>query len=418
MNQLTGQARFYFLIIMAISSAAYAQPTTRPTTAPANPAAQQIMYPGAPGDSTAYYQQGRIIYRNIPVPVQPQEDPANIAQQASCVLQIDIAAPMNDWRADPNTAASLLSTTILQDAAAKKALGLNVAQRQKLVNIVGYPAGDRCVRLDVYLRKGDVQYTPDAANKLMSTATDLLRSALQQSIDAQKKAAAEQMAAMLKDQDSIKQQLADVRKKLSDDRDQVSSVMPNAFGSSDIGSMIQNLRSQKRNIERELTRMRNQLKNVEPPTTSPLAAEWQSVVDLRQSQLDQLKKAVQAGKALPADVKEQEAKLAEAKAQLAEAKQNDLLNTSNQNDQNYRISQARQLRTQIADQEDQLKPIDDQLDKLKDPAFAKVVDEINDLQMQQQQLQGRLNNIGFYNIDRARSGNATVTITVLGEAAN
>jgi hypothetical protein len=218
---------------------------------------------------------------------------------------------------------------------------------------------------------------------------------------------------MAKDQDAMKQQLADVRKKLADDRDQVATVMPNSYGGNDISSMIQNLRSQKRNIERELTRMKNQLNNLEPSTTSPLEAEWQSVIDLRQSQLDQLKKQLQAGKATQADVNEQEAKLAEAKAQLAQVKQNDVVG-SNQGDQNYRLSQARQLRSQIADQEDQLKPIDDQLDKLKDPAFAKAVDEINDLQMQQQQLQSRLNNIGYYDLDRRSNSNATVTITVLG----
>src|SRR5450432_2034269 len=179
------------------------------TTAPAD----DDSAPGAPTRFPFTWQ--RVANAQLPVTLPTiVDDPATVAQQASCVLQVDTGPRPNNFiggeiHADAGTAAGILTSTILQDSAAKTALNFDPQQRQALVKVGAFPTSDQCVLLEIVLRKSETQYPSDAADKMMYAMANGLRAAMRQGIEAQTKAVSAELAAAEKELADAKQKIAD-----------------------------------------------------------------------------------------------------------------------------------------------------------------------------------------------------------------
>lgn len=340
------------------------------------------------------------------------ENPSNIAQQASCVVQISGGEDLyQQQRNDAGTAAALLASSLVQDRAAREALNLDPQQRQAALSMGAFPSGDRTAMLIVVLRKTDTTYPPDSANKVMRAAVDALRNALAQQYAVQNHALTEQIDAQQASLAKLQSQEAALRQQLSDARKKTQDFSA-GYNGYDVSNIESNLRSQRRNIMQELLRYRAQLAALRP-TSAPAQSEWADVVAIREQRVADLRKQVEAGQAEASTLSDEQAKLAEAKAKLADAKSSA---SGNRNDANYRDQQAQNLQSQIDQQEALLKPIDDQLAQLDDPDFQKALSNIAGYLQQEQQLRNNINQLGAQITTlQMRSPISAPTVTILGE---
>ncbi|HEY1628242.1 MAG TPA: hypothetical protein VGF52_00190 [Tepidisphaeraceae bacterium] len=386
--------RFVGGVIVLASLLAAHRPTTRSTTQPES--LLQIPNPDYDNDEPGLISStpGLPPPRDrLPAVVQyPPEDAANVVEQASCVVQVE-AAQNGDFRSDGPTIAAILSSSGVEDSAIKQSLALSVEQRAKLVRIAAYPTNEKCALLVVVLRRGEIQFPANAADKLIHAMIDSLRASVQQTVEVQIKAINDQIDQAKAKQSELNKHLEALRDKLQEDRGKLGEL---AFGNYTLNSIVAELRTQKRNVEQELNRMKDQLASYGPVPAWP-SEQWQAVVDLRQKQLDELK---QSGKASASEISDQEEKLAEAKAQLLTAKQAEAA-AGNASDLRYRMDQVRGFKQQIAEEEKVLAPIDEQLNKLQDPAFIKMLDEMPELQDEIQRTKNQISQLNN-RIDWAR----------------
>jgi predicted nucleic acid-binding Zn-ribbon protein len=344
------------------------------------------------------------------------ENPADVAQRASCVLQIDGDQDLmngNGSRMDPTTVASIANSTALTVPAVDAILDMPVEQRRQRVIVNAYATGARFLRLEVLIRKGDAAVKPTAAEDVLARIIERTKAAVAQSSDATGKQIAARTQELNQRITATQKQLAAVHAQIRQYRDQ-NAGFGNNYG--DPRDNIANIQRQRQSAESELMRNVARLKALQPDTTAKtaLVSEWEQVVSLQQQQLDALRAKVASGQGKASDVSDQEVKLAEAKAQLATAKQQQAAANTDSN-RNYRNNEVPMLQSNIAEEQARIKSFDDQLAKLKDPKFQELAEQYPQLQQQEQQLNNSMvslrNRLQQY--DQTTSVSGPVTITVL-----
>jgi hypothetical protein len=382
-----GLLRFVPIILFCSISPTIAQ-TTAPIAATPSRSSAAFNIPNA-----APFGSGRI-YPPQDIP----EDPATIAQQASCVIQID--APSENTIPWPNNgyvaagysggapvaqfAVALVTSTVVIDEAATS-LHFTAEQRQSQIRVHATAIGTQLFRLEVDLLKGDSTFPTDRAQKLISSLTDQLSRAFEQSADARRKAMSSQAAADAKDLVAMHAQLDDVRAKIRADQAQTSTVGNMMYG--DPSNTLINARNNQQNAQTELDRNRAHLATIEPPSDSTLVGEWEALVKQDQQSVQELT----AQNPSDPKLKEAQDKLVDAQTHLALAKQQTEMSTDN--NQVYRRQEATNLKSTIADQESRLKQLNDTIAKLTDPNYQKALDEERGLQSLEQNVLNRLNEL-------------------------
>jgi hypothetical protein len=121
--------------------------------------------------------------------------PEEVAQQASCVLQIEADAAYNPYGGgtaaiDARTAASILRSTPVLEAAVKQTPGAGGLGRriQDWLVVNAVPTGQRFLEVEVILLKGDPGNEMDdkRAAKILSSLCKALEGALRESADGQR----------------------------------------------------------------------------------------------------------------------------------------------------------------------------------------------------------------------------------------
>lgn len=335
-------------------------------------------------------------------------DPSELLQKASCVLQVDQdTAGYNPNRLDVATMASLANSTVLVDERIKTVTGLPADQRSRVV-VNSFATGPRFVRLEVLIRKGTADVKPGAAQNLMLSIIDGLRTAAAQSAQQTRRIDEQRRQAFQSKQQKILADLKDVRQRARQYRDQLAGV-GNMYG--DIDNTVTNLETQKRSIEQEISRYQARLGTMQPDAASAVIVQWQQIVDERQRELDAAKK--QQGNAV--DLLQLQQKLDDAKSKLQAAQLQAA--TARDSNQSFRLDQMTSLQSNIAEAQARLDPIVQQLNKLNDPAFQQLADQYPQLQQQEQQLNMQLNNLNAQLQQSSQvSDDDQVTITILGGA--
>jgi len=404
--------------IVIVSAIAAAGQATAPTAEPTNYQPPPTMDPTV----MPPYSYAGVGLRERP---DVQEDPATIAQQYSCLIQIDGATsiaqpgwPANGYTTsntfgvapDSHFAAALVSSTAAIDAVAV-ALRITPQQRQEQVRVHATAIGLQLLRLEVDIEKGPNAFAAGDAQKLAEKLCDQLTQAFKQSADARNKSTQLQADQNEKDLSAMQKQLADVRAKLLADSQQTSTITP-MYG--DVSSTLVNARNQRQSAIAELERNRTRLATIEPPASSTLESEWEGLVSQYQQQLQDLTAARAAGNATDAQVKQVQGKLSDAQLHLATAKlQSD---SSNDPNRNYRNQEASGLKATIADQESRLKQYDQTIAQLTDPSFLKALDEQRALQTLEQNLVGRVAELQsrITLVTATTDTSPAVTLTILG----
>lgn len=359
-------------------------------------------------------------YRRVPYVVYPQwpttDVPSNeVAQRYSCVIRIDTEATNSNGGFagsinDPQSAAALLTSTALIDPAVKSTLHIMPQHRQDSAVVNVYPVGQRLARVEVILRDIPGQtYSEDAAAKLTNALVERLKAAYAESSAAARQAAAGREAPLQKQIESIKARIEELRTKQHEVRGKASNSHM-VYNGGDPSFELNNLRSQKKSAESELARNRARLETLDP-SSGPLAAQWNDVVNLRQKQVNELQKAVDEKKAQPADLQEAEAKLADAKTQLAQLRQSRQPDGTNNG---FRANEVASLRSNIVEEEDRLKDLSAQIAKLDDPKYLELLDQLPDMQNEQNRLQSQLfelqNRLDQLRHSEEDAGSVTVTV--------
>ena len=356
----------------AAQEAAQTKPASQPVPSSASPpastrpAASTTLVPsdfGAP--PSRYVGPGNVTVRSVP--------PEDVADQATCVIQIESDGPAGVGAAplDARTAASILRSTPVLEAAAEKALGgLRHGRLNDAVVVNVIPTGPTFLEVEVILLKGEAVNGLDEgrAAGLLSALCETLEAALRESTEGQRKAAEKRRVRAEQEVAAAKQRLADLRAKLRQYRAATAGVSP--FG--DPRHALQNMRNQRDQYEQQLASHRTRLRMIEP-TAAPLLAEWAGVAELRQKQLDEVKAQAAAGKATAEQVAAHERRLNEARAQLDVHRRT----AAGESD---RGGEMASLRSTIALTEGQLKAVSDQLAKLEDEKTLKMLEELPDLQ--------------------------------------
>jgi hypothetical protein len=382
--------------------AAIAAPLMAQTTQPSNPAPTppppQRLAPTPPPPSAALYP-GRPGLPETP------ELPADIEQRASCLLQIDNVASAYGVRNDATTISLLLSSTAFSEPVIEKMLKLPAGALGRQVIISTSTASPRMLRVEVALRKGEKHYDSGAAASLLKGLLERLTVALEQSAEAEAKAQQAQLKEITSSMESVKKRLAVVSLSLKKVREATSSAM--AY--EDPTMTLQNLRSQRRQAEQEISRMEGQLA-ARQPAGDPIAA-WEAAVAAQSAAVASLETQVKEGKVQAAKLAEAQANLADARTKLAAARQ------SSSNDRSTEM-EVRNLRSQIASQEARLKPIKEQLEKLESPELEKHLTDYRENQSEEQRLRSELQELtqSLRTAERAVRDRAIPTITLIDGA--
>lgn len=398
----------------AANTAAEADADAKPAAAqdaPARPAPREPRRDPAPAPSAerpGWYEAvpGGLAQRPPRNPV-----PANVAQQASCVLQIDAdtayANPYGGYAGpaiDAATVAGLIHSTPVLDAAVKKAAFFPGAVRnwREWVVVNAEPTSQRFVRVEVSLLKGHPAELAggdedDFAGKLLTALTERLRATVKESVEGQRDHYAKRQAAMEKEVEQARQKFAAARDRLRKAR-AATGTLTSQYGS-DPRSALAGLKNQKQSVEQQLNANRARLKALEPAAT-PLITELTQVVDLREKQLDELKASDNAAKdALAAAAR----KLSEARAQLEVARR--AATSGDGSDARYRNSEAATLRINITESETRLKTLDEQIARLEDEKFVALLEELPELTNEENRLRSEVNDLTM-RMDQFRRSNA------------
>ena len=344
----------------------------QPATQPARPQTVNV-----PVDAPAF--QGRFAAPGaLSVRVVPPED---VAQQVSCVLQVEADGTYNPYAGgtggvDARTAAGILRSTPVLHAAVTKALGKAPASQrlQDWLVVNAVPTAPRHLEVEVILLKGGGG--PEAVDEKSAAA---LLSALCETLEGALREAAEgQRASNEKRRQRVEQEAAAARQRLDEVRAKVRRYRAetSALGhSGDVRYTLQNLRTQRQQHEQQLANYRSRLRQIEP-SASPLAAEWGSIVELRQKQLEEARAQQAAGKATAEQVAAQERRLNEARSQLETHRRAAESDPTNR----HRGGELASLQHNIATTESQLKTVNDQLAKLEDEKVQQMLEELPELQ--------------------------------------
>ena len=363
-----------------------ARPTREPAARPqTRPAAQQLPGEPQPWPPGRYPGPQGVSVRVVP--------PEEVAQQASCVLQIEADAAYNPYGGstaaiDARTAASVLRSTPVLEAAVKQAGGDGGGRRiQEWLVVNAVPTGQRFLDVEVILLKGDPgnELDDQRAAKILSSLCKALEGALRESADGQLGHAERRRAKVEQEVDAARKRLNDVRAKLRQYRNETAAL--GQHGGGDVRYTLNNLRTQRQNYEQQLAGNRSRLKQLQP-STSPLVAEWRSVVELRQKQLDEAKEQAAAGKATKESVQERERRLEDAKAQLEVARR---AAAAEADQTRVRGGELASIENNIAQTEMQLRTVNDQLAKLEDPKTIEMLEEIPELQNEENRARNELN---------------------------
>lgn len=346
-------------------------------------------------------------------PVEPFE-PGEVAQRASCVLQVDAPTVREPGQAagiDPNTVVGLLNSSAVINAAAGDILKLDPAEQRQSVALTAYATGPRFAHVEVWLKKGP-NLAPDAADALMRAAVERLRSAVGESVDVQRRSHDLRRA-------SLEKELADARARMSANQKKIREYRQTAAaigvsGYSDPMGALANLRQQRQQNETELARLRARLKAVEPGAASPLTAELEEIVRLRQQQLAETRKRVEQKAASKQEVTEAELKVAEAKAQLA-AQQRAAATSGESSRRSYSMQEASSLRAQVAEADERTKMVAEQVAKLEEGSFQALAEQYPDLQQEENRLRSQVSELTnrLETLRRTGQQDIDVRITIL-----
>jgi predicted nucleic acid-binding Zn-ribbon protein len=396
-----------------LAAVVFADSTTKPANAPSTqptayfPTAGEAGY-GSAGFSRQYYPGPPFMMQQAVV------NPADIAQQASCVVQIDSDFSGNPYgyqggASDNQTAAGLLSSTLLVDSAVARIPDAKLQDHRSQIQVQAFPTGVQFVRLNVILTKGDSDLQPDAAAQLLKAVCESLKSAFDESIQASNAAAQARVDSAQKQIDSAKSQLKDIHQQVQQANDALNSNGGRYYG--DIDNTINNLKQQKSSMDSELARYTAQLSQLDP-SVGLLSGDWDDLVKLRTQRLDDAVQAQKSGKATTQEVLEAQTKLDDAKTQQSAAKSarsnGGIYNSNNS-------GEIASIRSQIANVNERLRPINDQLQKLSDPKVRDLAAQLPELQQQEQVLRNSVSQLTS-TADMQRRGmrpTGSVTITVL-----
>ena len=164
------------------------------------------------------------------------------------------------------------------------------------------------------LKKGEKPYAGDAASKLVAALVERLRVALDESTQAENKVQAARAASLQESIDGVKKRLAEVGESLKSVRDLIGQAGDSA---GDPSYQINNLRTQKRNSENELTRQKSDLAAMMPEGGSDAVTAWEAAVKSQEERLTMLQNMQPKGPTDAKEIADQKARLAETQAQLA-----------------------------------------------------------------------------------------------------
>jgi len=380
-------------------------PATRPAPQTVLVTPEALAYPGQfPGATQGRYPVvGGVTVRAVA--------PEDVAQQATCVVQLDAdpaTGPYGPGTAmDARTAASILHSTPVVEGALKKLLGdqAPAARQQDWLVVNAVPTGQRFLELEVIFLKTD--RGPEAgaggASRLLSALCESAEAALRESADAQRQQASKRREKTAKELADARQRLADVRVKQRKYRAETASVSLNG---GDLRYAANNLRNQRQQYEQQLASHRARLKAIEP-SSSPLLAEWRGVLELREKQLDDLKEQASAGKVGRDVVAAQERKVAEAKSQVESSRR-----AAEADSRRGRTGEIASLESQIDQTESQLKNINEQLAKLDDPKVIEMVEELPELQNEENRIRAELNELTSRDDQLRRAADAATDISL------
>jgi hypothetical protein len=228
--------------------------------------------------------------------------------EASAVIQVDGDA-MAMQISSPTVA--LLTTSVLVERAAQKAIGMDRAKVREALQVIATSAGHRMTRLEVRLLKTPgVEWKEDEAVKMIDALADALRAALQQSATAATRLGAEDAAQLANELAAANQKLANLQKEQQEIRQKLAEIPPQ-YLDRNVGD--RSVQGELRGVEQQLRMYEEQLAT-KNPAASELLDEWQELVKLREEKLKQL----QDEKRPAAEVRDAEIALTEARAKLAQ----------------------------------------------------------------------------------------------------
>jgi len=408
---MTKPVQMSAFLLFAVNCVAFAQPATQPSTAPATRTSvgqsrtSAITGSGTFDSSTARSRDANYPLRHA-VDVAPITD-AEVAQQASCLIQVEGGTDANDDGSRQNIypVAALANTTALLDPLAKEVLNLSPEQRRDLIRVAAAPLQPRFVSVEVVLKKSDQNYAPDAAQRFLARLCDSIKASLEESISVRAKSLANRRAKLMKDLEGFKAKQETLREKIRTARSKTSS----NYNYGDRQSSIQNVKQQIQQSETELNRLRNRLKAIDP-SSAPLVAEWTKMIDLREQRVVELKEAMKKDKSTQAQLDDAVKSLEQARVQLASAKQAIQTDSSRRNS-----GDSESLRSQISEIEMRVAPLHEVLKNLEDLEIGRLIDELPEMQNEEQQLrsniQGTMQRLAEF--DRNTRDNDSVIITVI-----
>ncbi len=275
------------------------RPSTRPLTQPAGGDPPQVIIV-APDVAGRWGTSSGTFARSSRYPFDPPYGyghrqpepfaPGDVAQRASCVLQIDSSTGRESGQPagiDPNTVVGLLNSSAVIDAAVRQVLKLDPERQRQSVALTAHATGPRFAHVEVWLRKGG-DLKPDAADALMKAAVERLRAAVAESVRVQQRSYDQRRAALEAELTDARAKLAENQRKVREYGRVTATMGMGGFG--DVSGALGNLLQQRHQAEAELSRLRARLKAIEPEAASPLTDELAEIVRLRQQQLEETRK--------------------------------------------------------------------------------------------------------------------------------
>lgn len=342
------------------------------------------------------------------------ENPANVEQRASCLIQIDglgTEYPQIGYeggrgsRFDAQALSFLASTTALSEPAVQASLKRKAGLVGRQVFIAAMPTGNRFVRLEVSLKKGDTNWADGDADSVLAALTERLLAAAKESRNAENAALAEKLA-------SAKEQLNESKSRLQEIEDTLAAVHDAMGGSGfqygDPGHVVQNLRMQVEQMESEIDRQKARLATV---TDEPLIGA-EAEVKAAEKKLAKLTQEAKNGSVSAEAIAEAANALADAKEKVADARVQTAMNGNPRANNRF---EARNIRQNIAEQESRLRPLKSRLAKLEVPGMAAKLARFQEQQQEEQRLRQEVMQLGerVRLIQRAMRDCSAVTLVVL-----
>jgi len=299
--------------------------------------------------------------------------------QASCVLKLTspqpnrMAMPM-----DIQTICATLSSTMVDDPAASKALALDAETWPKVAKINVNFSGMNSALLTVVITPSEgIVLPPNAAGALRDELAARAQAVMKQAQKSESDFRSHRQDKLEAEQTDLHKQLADVDSRLA--ANQAVNGDPR-FG----GRIFVVPRMDRQSLVEQLAGLRARQQVLESETQSstalPNQSPWADVISLRQQETGELKKQLSAGKATEAQLLDAEAQLAEARAESA---------SSDDRMQFDRI----QLKANIAEAEARLAAMDQSNPTTAPANQPAAMESIADLMDDQRRVRTRLNEV-------------------------